>query len=56
MLYFVRVTYAPSEGKGERAYPIYSTNDIVDAHTKAKQLEQLQHIVCAVVTSRGVRV
>lgn len=56
MLYFVRVTYAPSEGMGEKAYPIYSTNDIVDARTVAKQLEQLQHIVCAVVTSRGVRV
>lgn len=55
MLYFVRVVYAPSEGMGEKAHPIYSTNDIVDARTVAKQLEQLQHIVCATITGRGVK-
>lgn len=53
MLYFVRVTYAPTEGLGERSYPIYSTNDIVDARNVAKQLKQLKHIICVIVTTAG---
>ena len=53
MLYFVRVTYAPTEGLGERSYPIYSTDDIADAHNVANQLEQLKHIICAIVTTAG---
>lgn len=56
MMYFVRVIYAPSERMGEKSYPIYSTNDVEEARRVAKQLEQLQHILCATVTSRGMRV
>lgn len=56
MLYFVKVVYAPSERMGEGSHAIYSTCDIDDARKVAKQLEQLNHIISAVVTSRGVRV
>lgn len=49
-MYKVRVTYKGFVGLGERSHIMYTTDNKQDAYDKAKGLEKLAHIQCAIVT------